>query len=340
MASFVGDAPAATSAMAMEDRRELALVAVERTRMPMVVTDPRQPDNPIILANRAFLELTGYEADEVLGQNCRFLQGPQTSPDVVTVIRQGLAAGKDHVAVELLNYRKDGSAFWNQLSISPVVNERGALIYHFGSQKDVTARRRVEQMEATERLLMMEIDHRSINALTLVQSIVRLSSAGTVSDFSSMVEGWVGALARAHRLLAKSSWAGVDVGQLLAGETPLRAKARVRMTGPPVRLPAPVVQPLALVLHELMTNAGKHGALAGDAGHVTVKWQEQPRQFSLDWREMGLIGMASPSEPRFGLRMLTNVVELQLGGKVATWWGGPGFRAEITLPVRTSSATP
>jgi PAS domain S-box-containing protein len=71
----------------LHDRRELALVAVERTRMPMVITDPRQPDNPIVLANQAFLDLTGYTADEVLGQNCRFLQGPDTAAEDVDSIR-------------------------------------------------------------------------------------------------------------------------------------------------------------------------------------------------------------------------------------------------------------
>src|SRR5579875_1123264 len=139
--SFRGDPPAAADPGVLPDRRELALVAVERTRMPMVVTDPRQPDNPIVLANAAFLQLTGYEAEEVLGRNCRFLQGRDTDPADVDLIRRELAKGEDHISVELLNYRKDGSVFWNQLAISPVTDESGAVIYYFASQKDVTERR-------------------------------------------------------------------------------------------------------------------------------------------------------------------------------------------------------
>jgi len=74
--SFEGDSPVAADGDVLADRRELALVAVERTRMPMVITDPRKPDNPIVLANQAFLDLTGYAASEVLGRNCRFCKDP------------------------------------------------------------------------------------------------------------------------------------------------------------------------------------------------------------------------------------------------------------------------
>src|ERR1700712_3063744 len=87
-----GDSPAAALPGMMLDRRELALVAVERTRMPMVVTDPRQPDAPIGLANQAFLDLTGYTAEEVIGRNCRFLQGPETSAAAIEEIRVAVAA--------------------------------------------------------------------------------------------------------------------------------------------------------------------------------------------------------------------------------------------------------
>jgi len=111
--SFTGDSPVAADSDILDDRRELALVAVERTRMPMVITDPRKTDNPIVLANQAFLDLTGYKASEVLGRNCRFLQGPDTSQADIQTLRDGLARGDDHIDIELLNYRKDGSTFWN-----------------------------------------------------------------------------------------------------------------------------------------------------------------------------------------------------------------------------------
>ncbi|MBP1183073.1 PAS domain S-box-containing protein [Methylobacterium sp. PvR107] len=116
------------------------IAAFERTPQPMVVTDPRLPDNPIVFANPAFLALTGYAAGEVLGRNCRFLQGPDTDPAALAQVR-GAMAGRKEVKVQLLNYRKDGSTFWNELYLSPVFDEAGELLNFFASQVDVTLAR-------------------------------------------------------------------------------------------------------------------------------------------------------------------------------------------------------
>ncbi len=132
-----------TTADLSEHRSDIFFAAVETTRMPMIVTDPRQADNPIVFVNRAFLEMTGYSSEELLGNNCRFLQGPDTDRDTVDSVREAIAA-RNEVAVEILNYRKDGSSFWNALFISPVYNEHGELVYYFGSQLDVSRRRDTE----------------------------------------------------------------------------------------------------------------------------------------------------------------------------------------------------
>src|SRR3954462_3548076 len=93
--------------------------AIRGTRMPMVITDPRQDDNPIVFANQAFQKLTGYDVDEIVGHNCRFLQGPETNRGSVAAIAAALRA-EEAISIDLLNYRKDGSHFWNALYISPV----------------------------------------------------------------------------------------------------------------------------------------------------------------------------------------------------------------------------
>ncbi|WP_440057581.1 hybrid sensor histidine kinase/response regulator [Pseudomonas fragariae (ex Marin et al. 2024)] len=124
--------------------KDIFFAAVETTRMPMIVTDPNRPDNPIIFANRAFLEMTGYASEEIIGSNCRFLQGPDTDRTAVQSIRDAIDQRVD-ISTEILNYRKDGSSFWNALFISPVYNDAGELIYFFASQLDISRRRDAEE---------------------------------------------------------------------------------------------------------------------------------------------------------------------------------------------------
>ncbi|MGY1602043.1 SpoIIE family protein phosphatase [Geodermatophilus sp. SYSU D00815] len=120
--------------------RERAVIATDIT---FTITDPRQPDNPLVWVNPSFTRVTGYDYEDAVGRNCRFLQGPATDPDAVAEIRAALAAQRT-VTTTLLNYRKDGTAFWNQLSISPVFDGNDELVSFVGVQTDVTERVRVE----------------------------------------------------------------------------------------------------------------------------------------------------------------------------------------------------
>ena len=121
--------------------RERAVIATDIT---FTITDPRQPDNPLVWVNPSFTRITGYDAEEAVGRNCRFLQGPATDPAAVAEIRAACGSGGT-VTTTLLNYRKDGTAFWNQLSISPVFDGEGELVSFVGVQTDVTERVRVER---------------------------------------------------------------------------------------------------------------------------------------------------------------------------------------------------
>ncbi|MCZ2805223.1 diguanylate cyclase [Modestobacter sp. VKM Ac-2983] len=118
---------------------DLMLRAVSVARNGIVIADARRPDQPLVYANAAFLRMTGYPEAEVLGRNCRFLQGPDTDRNQVHPIGRRLVAGRDVDAV-LLNYRRDGSAFWNEMHISAVRDAHGEVTHLIGSQFDVTAR--------------------------------------------------------------------------------------------------------------------------------------------------------------------------------------------------------
>lgn len=127
-----------------DDANDIFFAAVEMTRMPMIVSDPNQPDNPIIFVNNAFINMTGYSRADVIGKNCRFLQGPETDRAVVAQVRDAVLERRE-IATELLNYRKNGSTFWNALFISPVYDQHGELKYFFSSQLDISRRRDAEQ---------------------------------------------------------------------------------------------------------------------------------------------------------------------------------------------------
>ena len=127
-----------------EARHDIFFAAVETTRMPMIVTDPNQPDNPIVFCNKAFQKMTGYTPADIVGHNCRFLQGPETDQSVIDQVRDAIAR-QEEVAVEVLNYRKNGSTFWNALFVSPVFDASGKLIYFFGSQLDISRRKEAEE---------------------------------------------------------------------------------------------------------------------------------------------------------------------------------------------------
>lgn len=163
------------------DRHDLFFAAIEMTRMPMIVTDPNRPDNPIVFANQAFLNTTGYQMEEVLGRNCRFLQGEGTDPQMIANLSRAIRDRTD-IAVEIQNFRKDGTAFWNALFVSPIFDRDGKLLYYFGSQLDVTRRREAEM--ALRRAQKME----AIGQLT----------GGIAHDFNNLLQVIIGNLQMAR----------------------------------------------------------------------------------------------------------------------------------------------
>ncbi|MGW8281265.1 histidine kinase famiy protein [Sphingomonas aurantiaca] len=161
---------------------DIFFAAVKTTRMPMVVTDPHRPDNPIIFCNEAFSFMTGYSQDEILGYNCRFLQGPETDQTAIDEVRAAIAK-REEVAAEVLNYRKNGSTFWNALFVSPVFGDDGELRYFFASQLDISRRREAEEalheaqrMEAVGKLTG-GIAHDFNNLLQVIQGYADILDA-------------------------------------------------------------------------------------------------------------------------------------------------------------------
>lgn len=112
------------------------LLSQEEQEQSVVISDPSRRDNPLIYVSEEFERQTGYPPEDALGRNCRFLQGPDTDPEAVRAIRQALAA-ETEITTDLLNYRKDGTPFWNRLRIRPLFDERGHCQYFVGAQNPI-----------------------------------------------------------------------------------------------------------------------------------------------------------------------------------------------------------
>jgi PAS domain S-box-containing protein len=147
--------------------------AMESATNGISIADATQHDNPLIYVNPAFEYLTGYAPDEVLGRNCRFLQGEETDPNATAEIRAALAEGRD-CKVTILNYRKDGTPFWNEFRISPIRDEQGTITHFVGIQDDVTARVQAEQALQESEQRMSGIIASAMDAIITIDSDQRI----------------------------------------------------------------------------------------------------------------------------------------------------------------------
>ena len=340
--------------------------AVRATRMPMIVTDPRRDDNPIVFANAAFLALTGYAHDEVIGRNCRLLQGRDTDPASVAAIRAAVE-GRHDISVDLLNYRKDGTPFWNALYLSPVTTAAGELQFFFASQMDITDRVEVqlfltEQREVLERevarrtkdlqdaltaktLLIHEVDHRVKNNLQMISSLLAMQSRGVKDPLASdILKGAlqrVEAIGTVHRRLYQSN----DVSRfdlsdfardifVETGKGSGRSDVALALDLETVTVPSQQASPIALLLNELVINALKHAFPHGRGGTLSVSIRVRDERLAVVMGDNG-VGLP-PAQPEpatgFGSRLVRSMVR-QLRGSVSWRDGNPGTVVSLSFPL-------
>ena len=204
---------AARAEAAARSTRELECVAgplfatIRQSGMAIAVTDPRLPDNPIVFANAAFLRLTGYALEEVMGRNCRFLQDGKADPDALAAIREALSLGRE-VSVELRNRRRDGTPFWNRLFIAPVPSDAGRPDFFFSTQHDCTAEHDAGLAEGALR----DAEDQLRSTTEWLDATLEMSGAGATWDWDvarSRIVG-DGRFAALYGLDPASAVAGID----------------------------------------------------------------------------------------------------------------------------------
>ena len=190
-------------------------------------------------------------------------------------------------------------------------------------------------------LLAEEVDHRARNVVAVIQAIMRLTRSDSVDEYIATLDGRIGALSTAHKLLATSRWEGADLRRLVDEElAPYRGHdgERVEIIGPAVLLPSSIAQTIALALHELVTNAAKYGALSVETGRIMISWDTDPEQLSLRWSESGVPAIKPPSRGGYGTRVITGGIEGQLGGRATFNWRSDGLICTLLVPYRGAAS--
>ena len=323
-----------------EFRAELGpfVVAAETTRMPMVFTDAKVADNPIIFANDAFLKLTGYDRDELLAQGFNFLLADDSDHKDLGEIAAAFA-GKDDDA-EVRYRHKDGGTFCASIFVNPVEDENGKVVQHFVSLVDTTRHLRARENAA---MLIDELNHRVKNTLATVQSIVTqaVRNSSDPQIVRESIETRIAALSRSHDLLGREKWDGAGlrdlVGESLAPFRVIDGHAeRFTAEGENIRLSPKAALALGIAFNELATNAVKYGAFSNAAGTVSIKWtiKNQPdgRWLCLHWREKDGPPVTPPTRKGFGSRVIEQGLAHELQGKVKLDYLTGGIVCTIDVP--------
>jgi PAS domain S-box-containing protein len=317
------------------------VVAAETTRMAMVFTDAKEPNHPLIFANDSFLSLTGYDREEVLGQSFDFLMARPADPEAPAQVEVAFA-GSSGSNFEIRFRRKDGNMFWAAVFISPVRDTTGNVVQHFASFVDLSKQ---TQEQDRLRFLLDELNHRTQNTLATVQAIAVQTLRGAADkEVVDAFEGRILALSKAHGLLGrKQQWEAVSlrdvIDQILQpfGLNDYRG-ARFSVEGDDVLLQPKAALTLAMVFHELATNAAKHGALSnGVAGKIDIAWKVEAipegDRLRLRWQESGGPLVKPPGRKGFGSRLIKGGLAHALDGEVRLDYEPAGAVCQIIMPV-------
>lgn len=293
-------------------------------------------DGVITSWNGAAERLFGYSAREAIGRHISLIAAPGREAEMSRILAR-LREGERIGHYETLRRHKDGSLVEVSLTISPIRDARGTIIGASKIARSVSERRLWEKQQAR---LLRELSHRVKNTLAIIQSVARQTGrrAASVDEFLTKFEARLAAMAAAHDHLVLAEWKGVALADIVRNTLRSSAKredGRIRFaTLPTVWLEPSLALNLALVLHELASNARAHGALSRAEGRVDLQGDRHDDTFWLIWRETG--GPPVPKPPAqqgFGMRLLAGAIAHQHGGHVHFDWRREGLVCTMLLPI-------
>jgi PAS domain S-box-containing protein len=253
---------------------------------------------------------------------------------------KGLCPECPSYSVSFRFIRPDGREVWLEETGKAEFDATGHCFRLKGLTRDVTDRKRAEERQ---RLLIRELDHRVKNVLASVATVAQRSREGSTSieEFLEIFEGRIQSMANAHALLSRSQWRGVNLTELVRSElAPCSKEDSVRIDGAEVFLSAEATQPIAIVLHELVTNASKYGALSTPGGRITVRWgwRGARERLILEWIESEGPPVVVAKEAGYGTRAIRNLVPYELGGTVDLSFEPAGLHCTIELPSKCAAS--
>ena len=291
--------------------------------------------------NRRWFDYTGTTLEEMAGWGWEKVHHPDHVERVVAHVKEGFGSGTEWEDTFPLR-GADGQYRWFLTRAVPLKDEAGKVVCWFGTNTDVTelrdAERRIE-------LLLMEVNHRSKNLLSVVQSMAR-RTASTSEDFIPRLEQRIAALAANQDVLVQRNWSSIPLRELIEAQLMFleQAEAQTQLIGPDVVIQSNTAEALSMALHELATNADKYGAFSVPGGLVKITWDVggtgTDAEFVLRWTESGGPSVPQNGQPGFGTRIIRDVPSGRLRGEVETEYAPQGFRFTLRCPAANVLALP
>jgi PAS domain S-box-containing protein len=255
----------------------------------------------------------------------------------VEVFRDQMFANRQKESnIEYRIVRPDGEMRWVERRSSVSYDGDGRPTRVVGVSIDVTERKRAEDRQ---RILVAELDHRVKNALATVSSVISHTAVGSrsVADFVATIDGRIRSMATTQDLLRSGRWDGISLTELIRYElAPYATRQNTKISGPEVVLRPEAGQAMAMVLHELATNAAKYGALSTKQGSVSIRWEQRlnghPLRLVLEWQEVGGPPVVDPDKASFGMSTIRDIIPYEFGGKVDLTFALEGVRCRVELP--------
>jgi len=329
----------------LENLAERERASIESARLAAIVASSEDAiisktlDGRVTSWNAGATRIFGYEAEEMIGQPITKLIPPELYKEEVDIVAK-LQAGErvDHFDTERI--AKDGRRINVSLTISPLRDRTGRVVGASNVSRDISDRR---QSEDLQRLLFDELNHRVKNTLATIQAIASqsLRRAASPQDFVTSFSGRVQALARAHDLLVRRLMRGADIMSLIRDQVVLDSAdgARTTCAGPLLELDAQSAVQLALVLHELATNARKFGALSVIDGKLSIEWGVADNVLSMRWKESGTPLTGAPSKRGFGTTLIERTLQGSRGSANVRY-EPDGVACDIRMPLLTPEMKP